>query len=80
MPIREGVRSYHMCPGLQVFEVLLLYSCHHSVVLQILFHLHVIRVGQEERVGSCYGLVQLIDLKKHTGVQLILSDCRCVNQ
>lgn len=50
--------------SLQVFEVLRLYSCHHPVVVQVLFHLHVIRVGEEERVGSRHGLVQLIDLGK----------------
>lgn len=55
-----------MCPGLQVFEVFFLYPCHHPVVLQVLFHLDVIRVGLEEGVGSCHCLVQLVDLKRHT--------------
>lgn len=64
--IREGVCSHHMCPGLQIFEVLFLYSCHHPVVLQVLSHLHVVRVGLEEGVGSCHRLVQLVDLKRHT--------------
>ena len=54
-----------MWPGLQIFEVLLLYSCHHPVVVQVLLHLDVIWVGLEERVGSSHCLVQFIDLKKY---------------
>lgn len=55
-----------MCPGLQVFEVFCLYTRHHPVVLQVLSHLDVIRVGLEEGVGSCHCLVQHVDLKRHT--------------
>ena len=53
-----------MWSGLQVFEVLLRDSGHHLVILQVLFHLHVIRVRHEERVSSCHRFIQLIDLKE----------------
>lgn len=68
--IKDGVCFHHVWPGLQIFEVVLLYSCHHPVVVQILSHLHVIWVGLEKRVGSCYCFGQLIDLKgRRTHIQ-----------
>lgn len=63
-----------MWSGLQIFEVLLLHSCHHLVVVQVLLHLHVIWVGQEEGVGSRHCFTQLIDLKNHTTVSFVFSD------
>lgn len=67
------VFSHHVSPGLQVLEVLFLHSRHHPVVLQVLSHLHVVWVGLEEGVCGCHSLVQLVDLKRDTGVQVLLS-------
>lgn len=61
--VNSEVPIHHMSPGLQIFKVLLLNSCHHPVVLQVLLHLRVIRVSLEEGVSSCHSLVQLVDLQ-----------------
>lgn len=71
--IKEVVRSHHMWVGLQIFEVLLLYSRHHPVVVKVLSHFHVIWVGLEERVCSCHCLVQFVDLKNQEDAPVICS-------
>lgn len=55
--------NHHVLSGLQILEVLFLDSCHHLVVVQVLPHLHVIRVGLEEGVGGGHCFVQLVDLQ-----------------
>lgn len=49
---------------LQISEVLLLNPRHHPVVVEVLFHFHMVWVGQKECVGSRHCLVQFIDLKE----------------
>jgi len=61
-----GGKPHHMRSGLQVLEVLLPDPRHHLVVVQVLLHLRMVGVGQEEGVGSRHSLVQLVDLSTHT--------------
>lgn len=52
--------------GLKILEVGLLHPGHGLVVVQVLTHLHVLRIAHEEGVRCCHGFLQLVYLRvKH---------------
>lgn len=66
LELEDSSASHHVRPGLQVFKVAFLDAGHQAVVLQVLSHLHVIRIRHKEGVRRSHGLVQLVDLRKQT--------------
>lgn len=54
---------HHMGFGLKILEVSLLHPRHGLVIVQVLSHLHVLRVAHEEGMGCCYGFLQLVYLR-----------------
>lgn len=61
-------KPYPVRSRLQVSEVVRLHPRHPPVLLHVLPHLQVLRVGDEERVGSRHGLIQLLQLRGKAGV------------
>lgn len=61
-----------MSPGLQIFEVFFLHTCHHPVVLQVLSHLHMVWVGLEESACCSNSLVQHVDLQRNMRIQALI--------
>ena len=55
-----------MWPCLTIHKVVLLHPLHVLVLLQVLTHLYVLRVGLEIRVGCSCCLVHLLQLNTHT--------------
>lgn len=52
--------------GLKILEVRLLYPRHGLIIIQVLTHLHVLRIAHEEGVRCCDGFLQLVYLRmKH---------------
>lgn len=62
-----NTQKYLMRPGFSVHKVGLLNSLQVLVLLQVLAHLHVFRVGLEVGVGSRRRLVGLLQLRRDGG-------------
>lgn len=70
---RERVQeclSHHMGFGFKILEVSLLYSRHGLVVVQVLPHLHVLRVAHIEGVCCGYSFLQLVYLRMEHSVSV----------
>lgn len=73
----EDKVCHHMRFGLKILEVGLLHPRHGLVVVQVLAHLHVLRVAHEEGVCCCYCFLQLVYLRaKHKTLILPAQSCR----
>lgn len=54
---------HHVGFGLKILEVGFLHPRHGLVIVQVLTHLHVLRVAHEEGMSCCYGFLQLVYLR-----------------
>ena len=57
-----GPRTHQMSPGFSVYQLEGVHPRCRSVVLYVLLHFHVLRVGHEEGVRCLHGLFQLVKL------------------
>lgn len=73
----EEVVAYLVRPGLPVHKVLLFHTLQVLVLLQVLTHLHMFRVGLEVGVSCRCRLVGLLQLR--TQKVMAVSDSKCLN-